>query len=81
MMAFVATWMDRDGDDHTKWSKPDRDWQVLYSLYVESKTWHKGTYLQNRIRPTDINNRHVVAKRAGELWIGSLGLAGGSYYV
>ena len=34
-----------------------------YHLYVESKIWHKWTYLWNRI--TDIENRLVVAKGKG----------------
>ena len=33
---------------------------------VESKIWHKWTYLQNRNRLTDIENRLVAAKGKGE---------------
>jgi len=32
---------------------------------VESKTWHKCTYLQNRNKLTNIDNRLVVAKGEG----------------
>ena len=35
---------------------------IWYHLHVESKIWHKRTYLQNRKRLTDIQNRFVVAK-------------------
>ena len=38
---------------------------IWYHLYVESKTWHKWTYLWNRKRLTDIENRFVVAKGEG----------------
>ena len=34
-------------------------------LHVESKVWHKWTYLWNRNRLTDIENRLVVAKGEG----------------
>ena len=34
-------------DYHTKWSTSERERQILYNitLYVESKIWHKQTYL------------------------------------
>ena len=35
---------------------------IWYLLYVQSKTWHKWSYLQNRNRLTNIENRLVVAK-------------------
>ena len=36
---------------------------------MESKIWHKLTYLQNRNRLTDIDNRLVVAKGVGKkMW-------------
>ena len=55
-------------------------------LYEESKTWHKRTYLQNRKRLTDTENRLAVAKGAGGAvegvgWMGSLGLVDANYYV
>ena len=36
-----------------------------YHLYVESKLWHKWTYLGDRNRLTDIENRLAVAKGEG----------------
>ena len=36
---------------------------IWYSLHVESKIWHKQTYLGNKNRLTDIENRFVIAKR------------------
>ena len=54
---------------------------VWCHLYVESKIWHKWTYLQNRNRLIDIENRLVVAKGQGEGWIGSLGLADANCYI
>ena len=35
---------------------------IWYHLYVESKIWHKWTYLQNKNGLTDTENRLVVAK-------------------
>ena len=56
--------------------------KIPYHLYVDSKIWHKWTYLWNRNRPTDIENRLVIAKwqEAGEGWTGGLGLADANYY-
>ena len=34
---------------------------IWYRLYMESKIWHKWTYLRNRNRLTDIETRLVVA--------------------
>ena len=61
--------MDGPRDYHTKWSKPDREQQIrCYCLYVESKKkkWYKWTYIQNRNRPTDIENKLMLTK--GERW-------------
>ena len=56
-------------DYHTKWTKSKREIQIPYDnhLYVESKLWHKWTYLQNRNRPTDIENKLMVTK-GGKEW-------------
>ena len=39
---------------------------IWYHLYVESKIVHKWTYLLNRNRLTDIENRVMVAKEEGK---------------
>ena len=39
---------------------------IIYQLYVESKTWHRLSYAWNRSRLTDTENRLVVAKRVRE---------------
>ena len=66
--------MDATRDYHTKWSNSERKRQVPYditymrnSLFEESKIWYKRTYLQNRNRLTDIENKLMVTKgeRAG----------------
>ena len=59
--------MDGPRDYHTKWSKPDKDkYHMIYDIhhfYVESKKkWYKWTYIQNRNRPTDIENKLMVTK-------------------
>ena len=43
-----------------------------HHLYVESKIGHKWTYLWNRNRFTDIENRLVVAKGGGRDRVGVL---------
>ena len=60
IMKFTAT-----RDDHIQWSH--RKINTIYHLHVEFKIWHKWTYLKNRNRFTDIENRLVVAK-AVEGW-------------
>ena len=66
-----------------KWSESKTD-TVWYHLNAESKTWHKWTYLWNRNRIMDIENRFVLAKRKGmwgEEWIRNLRLEDESYYI
>ena len=64
-------------DFHTKWCTSERERQIPHNitLYVESKIWHKQTYLQNIL--TDIENSLVVTKgeEGVEGWRGSLGIA------
>ena len=40
----ICSSMDGLRDDHTKWSKLDREKTniIWYHLYVESKIWHRG---------------------------------------
>ena len=51
---------------------------IQHHLHVEPKIWYKSTYLWNKNRLTDIENRLAVAKGkgVGEGRIGSLELAG-----
>ena len=62
----ICSNMDRRRDYHTKWSKSDRERQTQYDItyicYLKYDTW---TYLRNRNRLTDIENRLVVAKGEG----------------
>ena len=39
-----------------------RKTNIIYHLYVESKKLHKGMYMQNRNRLTDIENAVMVTK-------------------
>ena len=66
----------------TKWSKSERERQIWYHLHVESKIWHKWTYLQNGNRLTGIENRLWLPRGAvGKGWPGILGLADANYYI
>ena len=65
--------MDGPRDYYPKWSKPDRERQISYDItYMwnlkEKKKRYKWAYLQNRNRPTDIENKLTVTKeeRGGE---------------
>ena len=52
-----------DRDYHTKWSKSYED--KYHMIYVESKIWYKWTYLQNRNRLTDIENKYGYQRGKG----------------
>ena len=56
--------MDGSGDYQTTWSKSDKERQIYY-LYIEYKIWYKLTYLQNRNRLTDFENKLKVTKGEG----------------
>ena len=52
-------------DCHTEWSKSDRERQISYDItYMWNlKKWYKWTYLKNRNRVTDVENKLMVTKR------------------
>ena len=62
-------------------SQKEKD--ITYHLYVESKKWQKWTYLQNRNRLTDSEQIWdcMDGGGVGERWTGNLGLADANYYV
>ena len=59
--------MERPRDYHTKWSKSDRERQISYDIaYMPNlKKWYKWTYLQNRNRFTDLENKLMVTGGVG----------------
>ena len=66
----ICSDMDRPRDDHTKWSKSDIERQISYDI---TSMWNlkkkvQMKHLQNRNRPTDLENKLMVTKgeRAGE---------------
>ena len=75
----ICSNLDATRDHHTKSGRKRKTNTIWYHLNVESKIWHKWTYLWNRNRHTDIESRLVVAM--GEGWNGRLGLADVSFYV
>ena len=60
-MSFAVTWMQLEILTSSEVKKRTIN-TVWYHLYVESKIWHKWTYLQNRKRLIDTENRLAVAK-------------------
>ena len=60
IVPFAATWMDLEIIILSEVSQKDK--YYMCHLYVESKIWHKWTYLWNKNRLTDVENRFVVAK-------------------
>ena len=82
MMPFAATWKDLEMIILSEVSQRKTN-IISYRLSVESKLWHKWTYLWNRNRLTGTENRLVVAKggEVVERRIGSLGLVDANYYI
>ena len=55
--------MGRPRGYHTKGRKSDREANTTWhQFYVESKLGHKGTYLQNRNRLTNMQNEFMATK-------------------
>ena len=74
--------MDGLGGYYAKLNKSDRERQIPNDItYMWNlKKWDNCTYLQNRNRPTDIENKLMVTK--GESGVeGRLGLADVSFYI
>ena len=58
--------MDGPRDCHTEWSKSERERHISYVAYMWNlKKWYKWTYLQNRNRVTDVENKLTVTKGEG----------------
>ena len=64
VMPFAATWMDLEIITLGEVTKIKTN-TIWYQLYVESKIWHKWTYLWNRNRLIDIENKLTVTKGEG----------------
>ena len=74
----ICSNMDGPRDYHTKWSKSCRERQISYDIIYmwNLKKWYKWTYLQNRNRLADLENKLMVTKgeRLGggdklEIWV------------
>ena len=61
IMPFASS-MDGPRDDHTKWSKPDRERQILYDI---AYTWNLKRKIQMNLQNgfTDIENKLMITKR------------------
>ena len=60
----ICSNMDRPRDCHTEWSKSDKDKYHMISLIcgVKKKKDYKWTYLQNRNRVTDVENKLMATR-------------------
>ena len=82
IMPFAALWMDLVIIILCEVVQKEKDKYHVIFLNMESKIWHKWTYLWNRNRLSDIQHKVLVAKAVGveEGWVVSLGLANANYY-
>ena len=57
---------------HTKWSKPEGEWQISYDItYMWNlKKLYKWTYLQNRNKLTDSGNKLIITKGERGVMVG-----------
>ena len=55
IMPFAAIWMEQQIIKLSEISQKEKDYYHMISLYVESKMWHKWTFMKHRL--TDIENR------------------------
>ena len=79
ILSFVTTLMDLE---RIILSKSDRERQKSCNItYVESKTYHKRTYLQNRNRLTDIENKPKRKRGVGVGYISSMEQTDTQYYI
>ena len=64
----ICSNMDGTTDCHSEWSKSDTERQISYDItHMWNIKGYKWTYLQNRNRLTDIENKLMVTKgRRGE---------------
>ena len=62
--------MDGPSNCHIEWNKSDRDREISYDIaYMWNlKKWYKWTYLQNRNRVTDVENKLMVTKGGKQGW-------------
>ena len=85
IMPFAATWVDSEIIILNEVSQKEKDKKkrktntIWYHLYVESKIWHRWTFLWNRL--TDIENRFVVVNSGWKGWSGSLRLVNANFYI
>ena len=63
IMPFTATWMPLEIIILSELSLRQKN-TIGYHLYVESKIWHKWSYLWRRNRLTDIENWLLITKEA-----------------
>ena len=61
-MPFTATWADLEAITLRAGSQTRKANTTWHQFYVESKLGHKGTYLQNRNRLTNMQNEFMVTK-------------------
>ena len=65
--SFKKTLCHGPRDCHTEWSKSDTERQISYDIVYmwNLKKWYKWTYLQNRNRVTNVENKLTVTKGKG----------------
>ena len=73
IMSFAETWMDLDIIT-LKWSQTEKDKYHMLSLCGIFFLIIKRTYLQNRNRSTNIENKLMATKGEAEGWSGNLEL-------
>ena len=70
LCVIVCRHMAGPRDCHTEWSKSDREKQIFYNItYMWNlEKWYRWTYLLNRKRDTDIENKCLDTKWVWGWW-------------
>ena len=58
----ICSSMDRPGDDHTKWSKSERERQIPYNIYMWNLNVRQINLSMKSKQTTDLENRLMAAK-------------------
>ena len=73
-MPSATTWTELETVILSEVSQKEKE-NTIYLSYVESKIWHNCTYLWNKNRLKNIENRLVVARGWGEWWGREFGIS------
>ena len=64
-MPFAETWMDLETVIQREVSQKEKEISYISAYMCNLEKWYRRSYFQSRNRDTDVENRHMDAKREG----------------